>query len=62
MQIIFFMPVLDGVSIAIMKNHDQGNLGRKEFIWLTLPYHSKSLKEVRIGTQMSGSGASLDPK
>jgi hypothetical protein len=32
-----------------MKHHDQCNLARKGFIWLTLPYHYSSKKEVRTG-------------
>lgn len=27
------------VTIAVMKNHDQCDSGRKGFIWLMLPYH-----------------------
>jgi hypothetical protein len=26
-------------------------VGRKAFIWLTLPHHNPSLKEIRTGTQ-----------
>ena len=43
--------VLVRVTIAVMKHHDQGNLGKKGFIQLTLPYHCSSSKEVRTGTQ-----------
>lgn len=42
------------VSVAMMKSHDQSNLGRKEFLWLTLPQHSLPLKEVRTAIQMAG--------
>ncbi|ERE75254.1 hypothetical protein H671_4g12780 [Cricetulus griseus] len=38
------------VSIAMRKHHDQKQLGKKR-IYLTFPYHSSSLKEVRTGTQ-----------
>lgn len=34
----------------MMKHHDQSNVGRKRFIWLRLPYHGLSSKEVRTGT------------
>jgi hypothetical protein len=36
-----------------MKHYDQsGNqLGKRGFIWLTLPYYCSSSKEVRTGTQ-----------
>lgn len=37
------------VTIAVMKH--QSNLGKKRFIQLTLPYHSSSSAEVRIGAQ-----------
>jgi len=42
--------VLVRVTIAMMKHGDQSNLGRKEFIWLTLPYHQSPLKGLRTGT------------
>ena len=32
-----------------MKHHDQRDLGRKGFIWLQLPNHCLSLKEIRTG-------------
>jgi hypothetical protein len=40
------------VSIAAMKPHDQNNWGRKGFIWLTLPHHCSSSKEVRTGQKL----------
>lgn len=40
-----------GVTSAVMKYYDQSNLERRGFIWLTLPDHCSSSKEVRIGTQ-----------
>jgi hypothetical protein len=43
--------VLVRVTIVVMKHHDQSNLGRKGLIWLTLPHHCSSFKEVRTGTQ-----------
>jgi hypothetical protein len=43
--------VLLRVIIAVMKYHDQSNLGMKEFIQLILPYHCSSSEEVRTGTQ-----------
>jgi len=46
-----FMCVLLRVTIAVIKHHDQSNLGRKGSIWLTLPYHCSSMKEIRTGTQ-----------
>jgi hypothetical protein len=45
------MSVLVKVTIAVMKHHDQNNLGRKGFIWLTLPHHCSSWKEVGTGTK-----------
>ena len=39
------------VSIAMMEHHDQSNIGKKGFIWLTLLHHSSSSKAVRTGTQ-----------
>jgi hypothetical protein len=36
--------------VAAMKRHEQSGLGREGFIWLTLPHHCLSLKEVRTGT------------
>jgi hypothetical protein len=41
--------VLAAASIAVMKHHDQNNLGKKRFIWLTLPYRCSS-NEVRAGS------------
>ena len=35
----------------MIKGHDQSSLGREGFVWLMLPHHSSSLKEVRTGTQ-----------
>jgi hypothetical protein len=43
--------VLVKISIVVIKHHDQSNWRRKGFIWLTLPQHCSSSKEVRIGTQ-----------
>jgi hypothetical protein len=37
-------------TIAVMKHHEQKQLGEERVIWFTLPYHSSS-KEIRIGTQ-----------
>ena len=37
--VIYILTVLVGVSTAATKHHVQSNLGRKAFIWLTLPYH-----------------------
>jgi hypothetical protein len=45
-------PVLVRVSVTVMKHHDQTQGGEeKRFIWLTLPYHCLSSKEVRAGTK-----------
>jgi hypothetical protein len=55
----FFLPfknksylfiVLVMVPIAVGRHHDQKQLGEKR-IYLTLPYHSSSLKEVRTRAQ-----------
>ena len=52
--------VLVRASIAVMKHYDQSNLGRKGFVWLTLPHHCSSLKEVRTGTQGRNKEAGAD--
>jgi hypothetical protein len=38
-------------AVAIMRNHDQATWRRNGFIWHSLPHHSPSLKEGRIGIQ-----------
>ena len=43
--------VLVRVSTAMTKHHEQSKPKRKGFIWLTLPHHSLSLKEVKTRTQ-----------
>jgi hypothetical protein len=44
--------VLVRVTIAVMKHREQSYLEKKkEFIWLILPHHSSSSKELRTGTQ-----------
>ena len=45
-------PVFIWVSVAVMKHHEQSNLGRKGFLWLALPQHCSSSKEVKTGTQV----------
>jgi hypothetical protein len=45
-----YISVLLMASIVVTKHHDQNNLGREGFIWLTFPYHCSSLKKVRTGT------------
>lgn len=35
----------------MIKHHYQSNLGRKGFIWFTLPQYCSSSKEIRTGTQ-----------
>lgn len=45
----FFFPVW--LSVAVIKHSNQTQLTRgKGFIWLLLPGHGLSLKEVRAGT------------
>lgn len=39
------------VTIAVMKVHDQKQLGRIKFIWLMAAYHCSSFKEANAGTQ-----------
>jgi len=39
------------VTLVVMKHHDQSNLGREEFILLSLPHHCSPLKEIRTGTE-----------
>lgn len=54
------MALLVGVTIAVMKLHDQSNLGKKEFISLIVPYNGLSSKAMRAGTQKgqkSGGGS-----
>lgn len=46
-----FIIVFVRVTIAAMKRHDQNNLVRKGFIWLTLPQHCSSVKEFRAETE-----------
>jgi hypothetical protein len=43
--------VLVRVTVAVLKHHDQSNLGRKGFIRLMPPHHSSSSEEVRTGIQ-----------
>ena len=43
--------VLISFITAEMKHHDKSKLGRKGFIWFTLPYHYSLLKEARTETQ-----------
>jgi hypothetical protein len=45
--------VLVSVTIALMEHHNQKSKRRKGFIWLTLPQHCSSSKEVRTGTWTS---------
>jgi hypothetical protein len=47
------VPVLVRVSVAATKHHDQNNLERKGFVWLTLSHSCSSSKEARIGIQQS---------
>ena len=39
------------VTMAGLKHYDQSNFRRKGFIWLTIPHHCPSWKEVRTRTQ-----------
>lgn len=39
------------VTTALMK-HDRKKTERKIFVWCKRPYHSSSLKEVRVGAQI----------
>jgi hypothetical protein len=48
------------VTIAVMKHHEQSNLGRKGFIQLTFPHHNLSSKEVGIGTQAGADTEAMD--
>ena len=46
------MCILVKVTIAVIKDHNQSNLGRKVFMWLTFIFTSLVLiREVRTGTQ-----------
>jgi hypothetical protein len=51
--------VLVSVSIPAQTSRPRSKLGRKEFIWLTLPYCCSLPKEVRTGTQ-AGQKAGAD--
>jgi hypothetical protein len=51
MYVFLLDSVLLRVTIAVMKFYDQIKLRRKGFIWLTLPCHCLSLKEIRTGLQ-----------
>jgi hypothetical protein len=42
--------ILVRVSIAVMKHNDQKQVG-EGFIWLLLPHHHSSSKEVGLGSQ-----------
>jgi hypothetical protein len=52
-------PVLLRVSIPAQTSRPRSKLGRKGFIWLTLPHCCSSPKEVRTGTQ-AGQEAGVD--
>lgn len=43
--------VLARVLIAVVKHHDQRNLGRKGVIWLMFPCHCSASKKIKTGTQ-----------
>jgi hypothetical protein len=46
------MCILVKVTIVVIKDHNQSNLGRKVFMWLTFIFTSLVLiREVRTGTQ-----------
>jgi hypothetical protein len=47
---ILYLTVLVKLSPAVIKHHDQEQLG-KERVWLMLPYCCLSLKEIRAETQ-----------
>jgi hypothetical protein len=38
------------VSIAVIKDDGQKQLGKKKFIYLMLPHHSSSSEEIMVGT------------
>ena len=42
------------VTITVIKHHDQSNLKRKGFLWLTLPQQCLALKDIRAGTWRQG--------
>ena len=39
------------VTISVMKHHDQKQVGRQGFTWVTFPHFSLSLNEARTGNQ-----------
>lgn len=49
----------------MLKHLDQSNLGRKWFIWLTLPWHFSSSEEIWTGApagQEPGGGADVEAR
>ena len=59
----YYVAVLVRVPVTMMKLHDQKQLGRKGFIWLTLLHHSSSSKEIRAGIHTGlkpGAGAGTE--
>ena len=42
-----FLILILGFLLLWLKNHDQSNLWRNEFIWLVSPHYSSSSKQVR---------------
>jgi len=48
----FFLLSLVTFSVTVIKHSDQKQIvGRKGFVWLTVPGHSPSLMDARAGTQ-----------
>lgn len=45
------MRALVNLTVAEINIVTQSNLGRKHFIWLSLPNHSPAWREVRAGIQ-----------
>lgn len=53
------LPDVSGHTVAVLKHHNQKQVGRKGLIWLSLLHHCSSLKKARIGTQ-TGQEAGAD--
>jgi hypothetical protein len=51
---IYYVFVSVRVTIAVMKHHDQNNLGRKGFVWLTFPYHCSTLRKSEQNSHEAG--------
>lgn len=49
--ILLFVNYINSIPIAVLNTMIKSNLGKKVFVWLTLPGASRSLRKVRTKTQ-----------